>query len=207
MDLRKIVVIVEDVEVARTALKWALNNLMRYGDLITLLHVFPSTRSKSSSKVRNRRLNGYQLALTFRDLCNTFPNTKVEIVVTEGDQEGRKITAIVREIGASVLVVGLHSHSFLYKMAMEEEDLTRIFNCKVLAIKQATNTAEESQKTKSVEVIAATTNGSTNMEFSQIEIAKLQAPEVPIQKIPYRICPDPYAIIWRSKKSTRRWTL
>lgn len=57
---------------------------------------------------------------------------------------------------------------------MEEEDLTRIFNCKVLAIKQATNTAEESQKTKSVEVIAATTNGSTNMEFSQIEIAKLQ---------------------------------
>lgn len=41
--------------------------------------------------------------------------TKVEIVVTEGDQEGRKITAIVREIGASVLVVGLHGHSFLYK--------------------------------------------------------------------------------------------
>lgn len=60
-------------------------------------------------------------------------------------------------------------------MAMEEEDLTRIFNCKVLAIKQATNTADqESQKTKNVEVIAATTNVSTNMEFSQIEITKLQ---------------------------------
>lgn len=41
--------------------------------------------------------------------------TKVEIIVTEGDQEGRKTAAIVREIGASVLVVGLHSHSFLYK--------------------------------------------------------------------------------------------
>jgi hypothetical protein len=41
--------------------------------------------------------------------------TKVEIVVTEGDEEGRKISAMVREIGASVLVVGLHEQSFLYK--------------------------------------------------------------------------------------------
>ncbi|XP_038893894.1 uncharacterized protein LOC120082691 isoform X2 [Benincasa hispida] len=207
MDLRKIAVIVEDVEVARTALKWTLNNLMRYGDLITLLHVFPSTRSKSSSKVRHRRLKGYQLALTFKDLCITFPNTKVEIIVTEGDQEGRKIAAIVKEIGVSVLVVGLHNYSFLYKMAMGEDDLARIFNCKVLAIKQASTSAEESHKTKNVEVIAAAMDSSTNMDFSQIEIAKLQAPEILPQKIPYRICPDPSAIIWRSKKSRRRWTL
>lgn len=41
--------------------------------------------------------------------------TKVEIIVSEGDQEGRKIVAMVREIGASALVVGLHDHSFLYK--------------------------------------------------------------------------------------------
>lgn len=44
--------------------------------------------------------------------------TKVEIIVTEGDQEdqvGAKIAAMVREIGASSLVVGLHDHSFLYK--------------------------------------------------------------------------------------------
>lgn len=41
--------------------------------------------------------------------------TNVEIVVTEGDQEGVKIAALVREIGASTLVVGLHDQSFLYK--------------------------------------------------------------------------------------------
>ncbi|XP_023000727.1 uncharacterized protein LOC111495088 [Cucurbita maxima] len=210
MDLRKIVVIVEDVEAARTALKWTLNNLMRYGDLITLLHVFRTTRSKSASKLRHLRLNGYQLALSFKDLCTTFPNTKVEIIVTEGggggcDEEGRKIAAVVREIGASVLVVGLHDRSFLYKMAVEEDDIARNFKCKVLAIKSST---EESQKTKNVEVIAAADTGSsTNMDFSQIEIAKLQAPEIPPQKIPYRICPDPSAIIWRSKRSRTRWTL
>lgn len=41
--------------------------------------------------------------------------TKTEIVVTEGDREGRRIAAMVREIGASTLVVGLHDQSFLYK--------------------------------------------------------------------------------------------
>jgi len=41
--------------------------------------------------------------------------TKVEIVVTEENKEGMKIVAAVREIGASMLVVGLHDQSFLYR--------------------------------------------------------------------------------------------
>ena len=58
-------------------------------------------------------------------------------------------------------------------MAVEEDDIARNFKCKVLAIKSST---EEPQKTKNVEVIAAAadTSSSTNMDFSQIEIAKLQ---------------------------------
>lgn len=162
VDVRKIVVVVEEVEAAKTALQWALHNLIRYEDIITLLHVYPSSRSKSKKKARHLRLNGFQLALSFKDICNNFPNvsfsysyihvqillfsffgwlfsflcskiviwswptrnrrvvlqTKVEIIVTEGDQEdqvGAKIAAMVREIGASSLVVGLHDHSFLYK--------------------------------------------------------------------------------------------
>jgi nucleotide-binding universal stress UspA family protein len=157
MDVKKIIVVVEDVDAARTALKWALINIIRNGDIITLLHVYNSnsnTRSKRSrSKARLLRLNGFRLALSFQDICNNYPNvciifvllffymfllmlflfyvqingyvsyknlrivlqTKVEIIVTEGDQEGTKIASTVREIGASMLVVGLHDHSFLYK--------------------------------------------------------------------------------------------
>jgi nucleotide-binding universal stress UspA family protein len=158
MDVKKIVVVVEDVDEARTALKWALINIIRHGDIITLLHVYNSSNSNTRSK-RNRsrarllRLDGFRLALSFQDICNNYPNvciifvllffymfllmlflfyvqingyvsyknlrivlqTKVEIIVTEGDQEGTKIAATVREIGASMLVVGLHDHSFLYK--------------------------------------------------------------------------------------------
>ncbi|KAJ6375789.1 hypothetical protein OIU77_000704 [Salix suchowensis] len=121
MDVRKIVVVVEDVDAARAALKWALHNLLRYGDLITLLHVFSPAMNSSRCKNKTRllRLKGYQLALSFKDICNSFNlhivQTNVEIIVTEGDQEGGKIATMVREIGASALVAGLHDRSFLYK--------------------------------------------------------------------------------------------
>lgn len=74
MDVRRIVVVVEDVEAARTALKWALRNLIRFGDFITLLHVFPNSRSKNKNKTRLLRLKGFKLALSFKDICDSFPN-------------------------------------------------------------------------------------------------------------------------------------
>ncbi|XP_059454425.1 uncharacterized protein LOC132184713 isoform X2 [Corylus avellana] len=199
MDVRKIVVVVEDVDAARSALQWALNNLLRYGDLVTLLHVFPSSASKNKRKARLLRIKGFQLALSFKDICNTFPNTKVEIVVTEGDEEGRKISAMVREIGASVLVVGLHEQSFLYKLAMAHDNIGNSLNCRVLGVKQAPS-SPFGTKTN----VAPPLDSSTNMDFSQIEIGRLHVPEIPRQKIPYRICPTPSAIIWRSRKSRRR---
>lgn len=78
MDIRKIVVLVEDVDVARAAFQWALHNFIRNGDLITLLHVFPPTRSRSKKKSRVLRLEGFQLALSFKDICN---NSNVSLLL------------------------------------------------------------------------------------------------------------------------------
>ncbi|XP_040999278.1 uncharacterized protein LOC121245064 [Juglans microcarpa x Juglans regia] len=208
MDVRKIVVLVEDVDAARTALHWALHNLIRYGDLITLLHVFPSSTSKSKNKARLLRLKGFKLALSFKDICSNFPNTNIEIVVTEGDQEGGKISAMVREIGASVLVVGLHGQSFLYKLAMAHENIGNRLNCRVMAIKQPPSLSPlgtEASRAAAVTTLDTSSSNATYMDFSQIEIARLLCvPEVHPPKIPYRICPDPSAIIWRSRNSRRR---
>ncbi|KAF4386353.1 hypothetical protein CsatB_017310 [Cannabis sativa] len=206
MDVRKIVVVVEDVEVARTALQWALHNLVRYGDLITLLHVFPSLRSRSKTKSRLLRLNGFQLALSFQDICNHFPYTKVEIIVTEGDQEGRKISAMVREIGASAIVLGLHDHSFLYKLALAHNDITKSFSCRVLAIRQPPSSASgRKTRARASTTASLALDNSISMDFSQIDISGvLRLPDLPPPKIPYRICPSPSAIIWRSRKSRRK---
>ncbi|XP_039044557.1 uncharacterized protein LOC120184058 isoform X2 [Hibiscus syriacus] len=197
MDVRKIVIVVEEVEVSRTALRWSLHNLLRYGDLLTLLHVFSATKSMSKKKARMLRLKGYQLALSFKEMCNSnFFNTNIEMIVTEGDQEGRKIVAMVREIGASSLVVGLHRQSFLYKLALAHDDnIANSLSCRVLAIKQP-ELAPVRGKTRDMMPLL---DGSTTLDFSQIEISGLQVPDIPT-KIPYRICPSPSAIIWRSRK-------
>ncbi|WOG93541.1 hypothetical protein DCAR_0312827 [Daucus carota subsp. sativus] len=199
MDARKVVVMVEDMEVARTALRWALQNLLRYGDLITLLHVFhhpsSSRSSRNRKKLRLLRLQGYQLALSFKEICNSFPNSKTEIVVTECDQEGAKIADLINQIGASTLVLGLHDQSFLYRLNCTENKL----KCKVLAIKQPTTLTA----TRTISL----SDSSTNMDFSQIEIADgLSFREVSPPKIPYRICPDPSAIFWRSGTTKRKET-
>ncbi|KAM7479751.1 hypothetical protein LguiA_027964 [Lonicera macranthoides] len=197
MDERKIVVVVEEVEVARTALQWALHNLLRYGDLVTLLHVFPSLRSRSKKKLRLLRLKGFQLALSFKDICNNYPNTKTEIVVREGDREGGTIASMVRDIGASVLVLGLHEQSFIYKLAMAHSNIGNRLNCKVIAIKQPT---QLTTTTRTISIL----DSSTNLDYSQIEISGLRIPAVPPPKIPYRICPNPSAIIWRSRRTRRK---
>ncbi|KAK7388784.1 hypothetical protein VNO78_23611 [Psophocarpus tetragonolobus] len=196
MDVRNIVVVVEDVDAARSALQWALHNIIRYGDIITLLHVYPLTRSQRKNKARLLRLQGFQLALSFQDICNNFSNTKVEIVVTEENREGMKIVTAVREIGASMLVVGLHNHSFLYSLAMVHNNIANYFNCRVLAINQPPASPQSP--------MVGFQGSSTNMDFSQIDISRLQLPDAPPPKVKYRICPDPTAIICRLRRSRRR---
>ncbi|KAK9116452.1 hypothetical protein Sjap_015399 [Stephania japonica] len=118
MEMRKIVVLVEDVEAARAALLWALDNLLRYGDSIILLHVLPflssfskpqststATATTTNNKLRSLRLKGFHLALSFKHLCDSSLDTKVEIVVTPGDPDGNTIASMVRDIGASTLLV------------------------------------------------------------------------------------------------------
>ncbi|KAM1377820.1 hypothetical protein FF1_039279 [Malus domestica] len=183
MDVRRIVVVVEDVEAARTALRWALHNVVRFGDWITLVHVFPTPRSRNRNKSRLLRLKGFQLTLSFKEICNTFPNTKVEMIVTEGDQDGKKIAALVRETGASALVLGLHDHSFLYRLAMSHSStsIANNLNCRVLAVKQPPPSSSplSSKRTSSTNTSGAATqalldSSTNNMDFSQIDIGGLQ---------------------------------
>ncbi|KAJ6359101.1 hypothetical protein OIU76_000753 [Salix suchowensis] len=45
----------------------------------------------------------------------------------------------------------------------------------------------------------------TGIAPGEIETGRqLEVPEMAPPKVPYKICPDPSAIIWRSRKSKRR---
>nr|VDD02978.1 unnamed protein product [Brassica rapa] len=201
-DVRRIVVVVEDKEAARTALQWALHNLFRQGDIIVLLHVIsPPPRKKKSTAVRLLRRHGYHLSLRLLSVDGFFL-TNTEIIVREGDEDGRTIAEVVKELGASMILVGLHQNSFLYRWAMSGIDVTRNLGCKVMAIKQPSSEESPPGKVKGRRMTShttATSDSLTNFDFSQIEISGLQVPEIRTPKVPYRLCPSPRAILWRTR--------
>ncbi|WRX18783.1 hypothetical protein QQP08_011270 [Theobroma cacao] len=83
---------------------------------------------------------------------------------------------------------------------MAHDSIASSFNCRVLAIKQPELVPP---RTKTRAMLSGL-DSSTNMDFSQIEISGLQVPDIPTPKIPYRICPSPSAIIWRSSRKSRK---
>lgn len=156
---RRIVVVVDYVEATRTALCWAMNNVVRGGDIITLLHVHPSSASQASvadlkqlhwhgssfieGARRLLRLKGFHLALSFKDLCDLNPEVKVEIVVMEGDQ-GPTIVSLAKKLGASALILGQHRWGLLGRMLGKKDTpgyCIKNSDCLVLAVEHKTRRA------------------------------------------------------------------
>ncbi|KAJ6792843.1 uncharacterized protein M6B38_237650 [Iris pallida] len=170
---QRVVVLVEETEAARKALQWAARNFLRGADSITLLHVHPSTRSRSRQK--KLRLKGFQLALSFKELCNGIAEAKVEITVMEGDQAA-SIVSLVNKIGAATLIVGLHDQSFVYQRATAIFGV-RSLGCRILAIKQHSTVYDA--------------------ELSQVEITPLRSE----QRASFQVFPCP---MWKKRSRRRR---
>ncbi|KAF3328995.1 Universal stress protein family [Carex littledalei] len=182
MESQRVVVVVEEAEASKAALQWAVQNYIRCEDSITLLCIYPFVRSRN--KRRNLRLKAFQLALSFKDLCNGIAEAKVEIVVTEGEQ-GDSVISTVNKIGATTLVLGLHDASFLYRVTNPYMN-RRNLRCRIIAVKQH-------PAVQDVPLL--------NLELSQVETIQIRAPET---KIPFPNFTIPLgAICGKSKKRNK----
>eukprot|EP00249_Psilotum_nudum_P012575 c23863_g1_i1 orf=130-609(+) len=70
-------------------------------------------RGRSSRRLI--RLKGFQLALSFKELCDLNPEVKVEIIVMEGDQ-GPTIVSSAKRLGASTLIMGYHKPCLFWRI-------------------------------------------------------------------------------------------
>ncbi|VAH70658.1 hypothetical protein VPH35_048583 [Triticum aestivum] len=180
MERQRVVVVVEDAPASRAALQWAVRNFIRAGDSIALLHVCAPARSRR--RRRCLRLQGFQLALAFRDLCDGgVAEAMVEIVVREGEL-APTVAAAVAQLRASTLVVGLHDKSFLYGSPSPYEGAGGL-GCRVLAVRQH----------------ATARRGAVEAELTQVETIRLH---VPPPKIPFPIFALPLGVIWRRSSSS-----
>ncbi|KMZ73054.1 Adenine nucleotide alpha hydrolases-like protein [Zostera marina] len=181
---KRVVVVVEESEAANAALGWAVGNFIRPGDIVILLHIHPSSRSRR--KMQALRLKGFQLALSFKDRCSAVPEVKVEIVVKEGEQVA-VISGLVEEIRASALVIGLHEQSCLYRMTPRNLGSKGLGRCRILAVKHR----------QEIESTTRTCIGFETVEFSQVEITRIC---IRPPKIRYQIFPS---CAWRKNRRRR----
>ncbi|KAB5531852.1 hypothetical protein DKX38_018522 [Salix brachista] len=95
--------------------------------------------------------------------------------------------------------------TLIARLAVAHNGIANSLSCRVLAIKPPAMPPARSATTRTRARAAPPPDIATSMDFSQIETGRqLEVPEMAPPKVPYKICPDPSAIIWRSRKSKRR---
>ncbi|KZV35110.1 Adenine nucleotide alpha hydrolases-like superfamily protein [Dorcoceras hygrometricum] len=90
----RVMVLVDQFSYSKHAMMWALTHVANRGDILTLLHIVPSSSPPDS------------LALTLGSLCKASkPEVEVEVLVIEG-QKMATLKSQVKKLEVSVLVLG-----------------------------------------------------------------------------------------------------
>ncbi|KAI5055773.1 hypothetical protein GOP47_0015969 [Adiantum capillus-veneris] len=96
-------------------------------------------QESSEGSRRLHRLKGFQLALSFKELCDLNAEVKVEILVVEGDQ-GPTIVSMAKKLGATALILGQHKPGLLRRILGKKDTqfdyCIKNSDCLVLAVKQ-----------------------------------------------------------------------
>ncbi|PKA51730.1 hypothetical protein AXF42_Ash003097 [Apostasia shenzhenica] len=130
---KRLMVVIDQTGRAKQAMMWALTHVANKGDLLTLLHVVPSTAAAAGDVP--------QLANSLGTLCKACrPEVEVEALVIQGPKLATVLSQ-VRKLEASVLVLGQgKSSSFpcLFKSSSEEfvENCIKKADCLTVAVKK-----------------------------------------------------------------------
>ncbi|XP_073124675.1 uncharacterized protein [Henckelia pumila] len=93
---KRVMVLVDQSSNSKHAMMWALTHVANKGDILTLLHILPSSSSSSPNS----------LAPTLASLCKASkPEVEVEVLVMEGPKMAT-VKSQVKKLEVSVLVLG-----------------------------------------------------------------------------------------------------
>ncbi|CAN0892444.1 hypothetical protein LINGRAHAP2_LOCUS17542 [Linum grandiflorum] len=98
MRSKRVMVVVDETSHSKHALIWALTHLVHHSDLLTLLHIIPSSSSSCSSS--------HLIVDSLGSLCKSCkPEVEVEALVVQGPKLETVISQ-VKKLDVSVLVLG-----------------------------------------------------------------------------------------------------
>ncbi|XP_009363169.2 uncharacterized protein LOC103953160 [Pyrus x bretschneideri] len=104
---KRVMVVVDDSSHSKHAMMWALSHVANKGDLLTLLHIIPSSHDSSST-------SSPSLANSLGSLCKACkPEVEVEALVIQGPRVAT-VNSQVKKLEVSVLVLGQKKPSPLF---------------------------------------------------------------------------------------------
>ncbi|KAJ4756267.1 Adenine nucleotide alpha hydrolases-like superfamily protein [Rhynchospora pubera] len=116
---RKVMVLVDSSQEAKTALHWALSSAVQPDDIVVLLDVIePSTVGENSEKA-GRGADKNRLLHAMQSICQAKrPEVHVELLLVEGRERGPTIVDAARKQGISLLVIGQKKRSVALRLLM-----------------------------------------------------------------------------------------
>ncbi|KAJ4790709.1 Adenine nucleotide alpha hydrolases-like superfamily protein [Rhynchospora pubera] len=116
---RKVMVVVDSSQEAKTALHWALSSAVQPDDIVVLLDVIePSTIGENSERA-SRGAEKNRLLHAMQSICQAKrPEVHVELLLVEGRERGPTIVDAARKQGISLLVIGQKKRSVALRLLM-----------------------------------------------------------------------------------------
>ncbi|XP_022141362.1 universal stress protein PHOS32 [Momordica charantia] len=109
---KRVMVVVDQTSQANHATMWALTHVANKGDVLTLLHVIPTSSAHSSSSADSSSSSSFS-ATSLGSLCKASrPEVEVEVLVIQGPKLATVMNQ-VKKLEVSVLVLGQRRPSFL----------------------------------------------------------------------------------------------
>ncbi|XP_072992843.1 uncharacterized protein [Typha latifolia] len=118
---RKVMVVVDWSQEAKTALQWALSHSLQSTDTITLLDIIKPCKNggEQPRKDGDRDPKEYQLLNAMKSICQAKrPEVHVEISLVEGKERGPTIVEEARKQGATLLVMGQKKRSITWRLLL-----------------------------------------------------------------------------------------
>ncbi|KAJ3697071.1 hypothetical protein LUZ61_000776 [Rhynchospora tenuis] len=116
---RKVMVVVDSSQEAKTALHWALSSAVQPDDIVVLLDVIKHSTIGENSERAGRGAEENRLLHAMKSICQAKrPEVHVELSLVEGRERGPTIVEAARKQGISLLVIGQKKRSVTLQLLM-----------------------------------------------------------------------------------------
>ncbi|KAH7660625.1 Adenine nucleotide alpha hydrolases-like protein [Dioscorea alata] len=116
---RRIMIVVDSSQEAKTALQWALTHAVQNNDTVVLFDVAKPSKHQGDQSQKDINPKIYNPFCAMKNICQSKrPEVHVELCLVEGKERGPTIVEEAKKQGVSLLVLGQKKRSVTWRLLM-----------------------------------------------------------------------------------------